>query len=129
MSKRAGIFSRLNQRIIAALDRRAGRTRLRRVSVSPQALTLEYADESQHHLTWDDLRRVVAIRRDVFAGDLLCVLMELSTGGVVEVPATVAGWDDLCTALDQLPRARPTVQWSTEVLSQPTGTPVDILLR
>lgn len=55
-------------------------------------------------LNWADVSRVTAYKRDLFAYDLVCLLIELADGQSVELDEQLCGWERL---LEVLPSALP----------------------
>ncbi len=121
-----GIFDALNARILAAVDVRSGVSRLACAALANDRLVLTLADGGVQELQWAGLRRVVALRRDLHAGDEVSLLLEFDPAEIVEIPASVPGWTALATSVDSLEGARRFGEWHVEVLAAPMGhgTPV-----
>lgn len=123
------LFSALNERILAAIDKRSGTDRLSRVGFEAEDLLLTHAGGSDRRLAWGGLEHAVAIRSQAYAVDEICVLLEFADCGVIEVPASCPGWMDLCAAIEKLDGARPFGQWHAEVISAPVGRAVEVWSR
>jgi len=121
-----GLFTALNARIVAAIERRSGSARLTRVAFANDRLMLSYSGGSRREVAWADLMRVVALRRDVYAGDEFTLLLEFRGPQVVEVAASCPGWTDLCTAIDALNGARRSGDWLVRLLSTPVGESIQV---
>jgi len=124
-----GFFTGLNARILAAIDKRSGTTQLVRVAVVDSHIVLTHSDRSLHEVEWSGLTRVVALRRDLYAGDEVSLLLESSGSQFFEVAASCPGWLDLCAAIDLLEGARPFGEWHQQVLSAGVGQAIDVWSR
>lgn len=58
-------------------------------------------------LPWKEVTRVIVYRRDVYAGDLICLAVELGNSRTVELDETMRGWQEFLAALPSyLPGAK-----------------------
>lgn len=65
---------------------------------------------------WDQITKIVAFKRDVYAHDLICLLIEQADGSVFEINERALGWMELVNELPiRLPAARAYSDWFTEV--------------
>lgn len=124
-----GLFIWLNARVLAAIDKRSGTAAVRRVRLSGGRIEVDLSDGSRQAWRLADLARVVAIRRDLYAGDEVSLLLDLLGPSVVEVPASSDGWFDLCTQLEQFDGAVPFVQWHAKALLAALGEPMTVWAR
>jgi hypothetical protein len=62
------------------------------------------------------------LRRDVYAGDLVCVLVETVDGRVMELDESASGWEALLNGLPQwLDGVTPRERWFVELMAMPVG--------
>ena len=124
-----GVFDSLNAKVVAASDRRSGRSSLANVAIADARMTLTFANGGVLNLPCADLRRVVALRRDVYAGDQVSLLLEFDDGRIVEVPSALPGWSALAEAIDSLAGARRFGEWHADVLAAPPGDAIAVWSR
>lgn len=127
--KRTNLFAALNERILAVIDKRSGTSRLLQAELEDRQLLLKYADGPMRRIAWLRLLRVVAIRRDLYAGDEVSVLLEFADAGLIEVPASCQGWSDICAAFEKLDGAPPFGNWHSEVILAPIGQAINVWSR
>jgi hypothetical protein len=120
-----GLFSTLNARIAAAIQRRAGAAPCTRVSLVQGRLQARRADGTHSEADWHRLARVVALRREQYAGDATSLLLGFDDQ-LMEVPSSAEGWTALCEAIAALPGAMPFGEWHARALSAPVGEGVDV---
>ena len=53
-------------------------------------------------LSWQEIGRIVAYKRDLFAYDRLCMFVARADGSGIEVNEEMDGWKALCEALPQV---------------------------
>ena len=53
-------------------------------------------------LSWQEISRIVAYKRDVFAYDRVCMFVGRADGSGIEVNEEMDGWKALCQALPQV---------------------------
>ena len=121
-----GVFDALNARVVAAIDRRSGGSPLAGVAVADGRLLLTFADGRVLDLPQASLRRVVALRRDLYAGDQVSLLIEFDDARIVEVPSSVPGWSALSESIDSLDGSRRFGEWHAEVLTAPMGGAIPV---
>jgi hypothetical protein len=73
-----------------------------------------YQGESERQLTWQEVQRVLAFKRDELTTDLVCLSFISGGSASVEVNEEMEGWDDL---LGALPVALPGAMSSDEIYS------------
>ena len=75
------------------------------------------ADQRLHpgadlRLSWQEIGRVVAYKRDRFAYDRLCLFVARADGSGVELSEEMDGWKAFCGVLPQvLPGCKPSAEW------------------
>jgi hypothetical protein len=116
------LFSALNARILAALDRRTNETPVAAVAVMDGLLVLTDEKGVRHTVPWRNLQTVAALRRECYAGDEVVLLLAFSGPQLCEVPASCRGWAELCDAVGALPGARPFGEWHARVLGADFGS-------
>jgi len=124
-----GVFDALNAKVVAAIDRRSGASTLAGVAVVDERLKLTHADGRVIDLPRAGLRRVVALRRDLYAGDQVSLLLEFDDARIVEVPASVPGWGALSESIGSLDGSRRFGEWHAEALAAPMGVAVPVWSR
>jgi hypothetical protein len=124
-----GIFSGLNARIVATVDQRSKTARFVRVAVGDGLFVLTQSDGTTRELDRASLRRVVALRRDIYTGDEISLLLEMSDSQVFEAAASCPGWLDLCAAINLLKDARPFGEWHRQAQAARFGEAIDIWPR
>lgn len=63
-------------------------------------------------MVWDDAISIKAFKRDIWAVDLICLVIELSNGGGIEVNEEMGGWDSLVQKLPEyLPGCKTFGEW------------------
>jgi hypothetical protein len=121
-----GLFTRLNARILAAIDKRSGTMRLVRAAIVDNQLVLTQSDGSLQQLNWSALKRVVAVLRDLYAGSQVSLLLEFSDSQVSEVPESCPGWFDLCEAIALLGGAHPFGEWYEQAQRSRAGQAIEV---
>jgi len=101
------------------------------LSTNAAGVTLSAGSDGATMIAWDQVKRMVAFKRDVYAYDMICLLIELVPRGVVEVNESMPGWKELVHAVEtQLPGAKPYAEWFMPVTFPAFETsPVDIFKR
>jgi hypothetical protein len=90
------------------------------LAVSPEELRLsrdQLVDDSirpalVRAFRWDDVVRIVAFKRDVFAFDQICVAFDLADGTVAETDEGMSGFPDLVAGLPERFREMDRGWWS-----------------
>ncbi len=78
-------------------------------------------------VAWSDLRRLAAYKRDIYIGDLLCLLILTSSGRVFEINEELPGWKEAGEAIEQfLPDSLPHVEWTVRLMAAHPGEAVAI---
>lgn len=84
------MFRSLTARLLAWLGHKRGRPAY--VKVDARGITLgQAAHESAAVVSWRQVGRVRVLRRDVFAGDLVSMLIEVVDGSVMVLDEGVTG--------------------------------------
>jgi hypothetical protein len=74
-------------------------------------LTIEN-EKGNRLLTWDETISIKAFKRDLFAVDRICLVIELKDGVGIEVDEEMAGWDSLVQKLPEyLPGCKTFGEW------------------
>jgi hypothetical protein len=71
-----------------------------RVLTDQHGITLVESGGASLAIRWEQITQVVAFKRDVYAHDLLCILIEQAGAGVSEVNESMPGWERM---IEQLP--------------------------
>src|SRR5438874_3251204 len=73
-------------------------------------------------IPWQEVERIRVLRRDVYAGDLVCMRVETVDGRVVELDERATGWEALLNGLPQwLDGVAPRERWLVELMAMPVG--------
>jgi hypothetical protein len=121
------VFRWLNTRVLQFIDRRRDAAVMVRVQVQGDDLLFDDRQGGHHRVAMADIRRVVAVRSEAYAGDEAVLLIEGPGHAVLPAAASCAGWPELCMALQRgLPGALPFEQWHTQLLAHPAGHPIDV---
>ena len=73
-------------------------------------------------IAWDDIKRIVAYKRDIFAYDLICLAVDFG-GNNIELNEEMEGWDALLELLPgRLPGVLPSAEWWKIVALPPLAT-------
>jgi len=69
-------------------------------------------DSGSKSFQWDDAILVTAFKRDLYAVDLICLVIELKDGETIEVDEEMNGWDSLVQKLPEyLPGCKSFGEW------------------
>lgn len=114
------MFRRLTARVVAYLNKK--RAAPQRVEVSPdtRGITVNWSDSAgvagQRSIAWGEISRIVVFKRDLYAHDVICMLIESRNKSVFELDETTPGWERLISALsDYMPSVTPFEEWSVKV--------------
>ena len=104
---------------------------VRRVYADATGIGVESASRTavaeQRLTSWQDITRIAVFKRDLYTHDLICMLIETSSG-VLEIHEDMPGWEELILRVeDYLPSAIPTVQWLLKVMT-PAFEPSTIMV-
>ena len=73
-------------------------------------------------IRWQEVERIRVLRRDVYAGDLVCMRVETVDGRVMELDESASGWEALLNGLPQwLDGVTPRERWFVELMAMPVG--------
>jgi len=124
--KQMGIFSKINKIIITYINNRSEKNTLTKIEVSDKYLLVAYNHNTLVHLPWINLKRVVAIRRDLYAGKEISVLLEFLDSGVVEISESCDGWVDICTFIEKFDGAQQFRTWYLQMIAAPIDSTMTI---
>ncbi len=69
-------------------------------------------------LKWSDVGRVDVYKRDVYVGDLSCLLISVVEDRVYEITDESPGWDEVADAIERfLPGALPYKEWAVRLMA------------
>jgi len=124
-----GLFKSLNAHILSAIDEHSGTARLERVAFLGDQLEFTFTRKLRLEVAWSALYRIVAFRRELYAGDEVSLLLEFADSQVFEVGTSCPGWAELCAAIAALEGARPYGEWLPRALLAPVGQALDVYSR
>jgi len=115
-----GVISRYFERLVAIV--RPNRTVPPQVLVNDEGLRI-----GGELVSWSDVRRLDAYKRDIYVGDFLCLAI-LSVGGrVFEINEESPGWDETGAAIERfLPGSLPHAEWMLRLIAVKPGEMVAI---
>jgi hypothetical protein len=104
------------------------------IMLDPQERQLSVRTQNgarEERIAWDSVQRVVAFKRDLFARDLICLLFETDSEGVIELDETMGGWQTLVAVLPaRLTGALAADDWLPRVMFPAfQGNPMEIYRR
>lgn len=109
------MIARYIKRLAALIRRR----RVEPLAVSTDATGLSIGSE---RVSWCDVRRLDACKRDIYAGELICLILLAKDGRVVEINEEMPGWQALGEAIERyLPKSLPYTEWTLKLLAAPSG--------
>ena len=115
-----GVVARYFERLFAIV----GRKRVAPPAVSADASGLQIGSE---RLAWSDVRRLDAFKRDIYAGELLCLAILDSRDRLFEINEESPGWKDTCEAIeDLLPGSVPHTEWLLRLMAAGPGEAVTV---
>ena len=69
-------------------------------------------DRGEKVIAWEDVIRVEAFKRDLYAVDLICLSIHFDHNTSIEIDEEMAGWDSLVDRLEEyLPRSKKFDYW------------------
>lgn len=78
-------------------------------------------------VAWRDVRRLDAIKRDIYVGDLLCLLILADGGRAFEINEDSPGWKETGDAIERfLPGSLPHAEWTLRLIAANPGEGVAI---
>lgn len=120
------VFRWLNDKILQAIDRRRDASAIVRVRLQGDRLAFEDRLGHRRELGLADIRRVVAVRAEAYAGDETLLLLQAPDDAVIPVAASCDGWNELRDALDRLPGVVPSARWHARLLGAAVGEPLEV---
>jgi len=67
-------------------------------------------------MSWSEIVKVTAYKRDLFSTDLICVLLSRADQAGLEIHEDMSNWIDFTTALPtRLPGCKPTASWLQDI--------------
>lgn len=119
------MFRWLNSKVLRFIDRRRDAAVMVRVRVQGEDLVFDDRHGDSHCVAIGDIRRVVAVRCEAYAGDETTLLIEISGDAVIPVGSSCGGWQEMSEALERrLPGALPLERWHTCLLTAAVGEPI-----
>ena len=110
-----GMIGRYLKRL-AALIRRG---RVEALAVSADAAGVSMGSD---RVSWCDVRRLDACKRDIYAGELLCLVILAKDGRVYEFNEEMPGWQALGEAIERyLPESLSRAEWAMKLIAAPSG--------
>ena len=74
-------------------------------------------------LPWTHVESIGVLRRDIYARDLICMLIRTTEGHMIEFDESASGWETLLDALaDRLHPIVPREQWFVGLMAKPPGS-------
>jgi hypothetical protein len=112
----------LTRKFLAWLNSKQG-CHVHRVYADAEGITVESATRTavteQRLKSWQDITRIAVFKRDLYTHDLICMLIETSSG-VQEFHESMRGWEELISDVqDYLPSAIPAAHWLLKVMTPP----------
>lgn len=121
---------RLTGRFLAHLNKKDSGSQTC-ISAGEPGIRLHSAGGEGPLVPWDQITKVVAFKRDVYAHDLICLLIEQADGSLFEIDERAPGWMALVNELPiRLPAARAYADWFKEVAFPAFDTsPTSVFVR
>lgn len=121
----------LTRKFLSYLNKKSAPTEQVHISADESGIKVDSGSGWGPVITWDQITRIVAFKRDVYSHDVICLLIETSTKSLLEVNEGTPGWTELVNELPiHLPSARPYSQWFTDVAFPAFApSPTDVFLR
>jgi hypothetical protein len=106
---------RLTSKFLAYFNRN-GSSRQIRLFADQAGIHISSPEPGRSLILWDRITRISGFKRDVYAHDLICLLIEQEDGSVLEINEGTPGWMELVKEIPiRLPAARAYEDWFTEV--------------
>lgn len=87
-------------------------------------------DRGQKVVAWQDVVRIDAFKRDLYAVDLICLSILLDDNATVEIDEEMEGWDALVDNLSEyLPGCERFSEWFDKVAYPPFKTKLTVIYR
>ncbi len=121
------LFRRLEKWLLSLLP---SRRTLGRTTVQATDEGLFFQEGSKSLLvSWQQINRVVALKRDIFVGDILSLLFETADGAVFELSEENPAWSQVSSALSEhLACQTSQAHWLASLIASQDGY-VDIFRR
>ena len=113
-----GLFRRLNALVLARVRERSGEVTVSNAAVAGHQLVLTLSNGTERFIDLQRLIRAVAVMHETYAGKEVALLLEVADPPrLLQVPESCPGWQDVCAALDSVPRCTPYATWYPSVLA------------
>lgn len=114
------MIARYLERLAALI--RQGRSETRAVAADAVGVSM-----GSERVAWCDVRRLDACKRDIYAGELLCLMILAKDGRVLEVNEAMPGWQTLGDAIERyLPGSIARTEWLLKLVAEPPGEVVAV---
>lgn len=114
-------------KIARYLERLIALARPRRITAPTVAADADGLRIDSETVTWSDIRSVHAMKRDIYIGDFLCLMIFTLSGRAFEINEESPGWKQAGNAMEQfLPGALPHAEWTLRLLAANPGTSLTI---
>ena len=78
-------------------------------------------------VTWSDVRRLDAYKRDIYVSEFLCLAILDASGRVFEINEEAPGWKEVGDAIERfLPGSLPHAEWTLRLIATNPGESVAI---
>lgn len=115
-----GVISRYFERLAALVRPRHAAA----PAVSADAEGLRIGGEQ---VAWSEVRRLDAYKRDIYAGDFLCLTILAAGNRVFEINEESPGWNEAGAAIEQfLPGSLPHAEWMLRLIAAKPAESVGI---
>lgn len=113
-----GLFQRLNALVLARVRERSGEVTVLNAVVMGHQLVLTLSSSTEQSIDLQRLIRATAVMHETYAGKEVALLLKLADPPrLVQIPESCPGWQDVCAALDSVPRSTPYATWYPSVLA------------
>lgn len=121
----------LTRKFLGLIRRRQAGTENKKLRVDASGIHIDFDGKESVMLEWNDIQRIMAFKRDVYAHDLVCMLIEKAGAGSLEVNESMHGWTELVNQLPvRLPAAMRFADWFPQVTSTVfEPSPVEVFAR
>jgi hypothetical protein len=112
-----GLFQRLNELVLARVRERSGEIIVSSATVTGHRLLLTLSNGTEQSIDPQRLGRTSAVMHETYAGKEVALLLQVDAPPqFLQIPESCPGWQDVCTALDRVPRSTPYATWYPSVL-------------
>lgn len=118
-----GIVSRYFERL-------AGLVRPMHAKGEAISADLECLRIGEVRLAWTAVQRLDVYKRDIYAGNLLCLAILVAETEMFEINEDMRGWSEVGDAIDRyLPGSLPHAEWALQLIAAKPGDHVKIYSR